>query len=192
MVHKPTDSKHQQYNNPHDVRWFRLKGESRQAFEAFAVYRDLGEARTLAKVAANQGKNISLMKMWSAKWMWVDRVAAFEANEDFERMVHMRERRWKWISDDLEDSESMRAKLRDSLKKLDPEKLTPSQQIRWYDVLSRRQEKILGLTPEQMEEQLANQAAGDSELERLMDADEGIRDAVLDYLARRDSTPDIS
>ena len=53
--------------NPHGIRWFRLKGESRKAYEAFAVYRDLGAARSQAKAAERLGKSLELMKRWSAK-----------------------------------------------------------------------------------------------------------------------------
>jgi len=48
--------------NPHEIRWFRQKGESRKAYEAFAVYRDLGAARSQAKVAEQLGKSLELMK----------------------------------------------------------------------------------------------------------------------------------
>ena len=163
-----------------------MPGESKQAYEAFTVYRDLGPNRKLKHVAEKLGKNISLMKGWSAKWGWLDRADSFDKNEEVERMWDMRSRRIQWLEADLQATERMQEKIRQRLETLDPNKLTASQLIRWYDVISRRQEKILGITPEQMEQQLASQGSEESELERLMDHDEGVRDAVIDFLARRD------
>jgi len=163
-----------------------MPGESWQAYEAFANYRDQGPGRTLKKITKEIPKNISLMKKWSAKYDWVDRANSYDTNEEFERMVMMRERRHKWISEDLAATQKMQEILWRKIEKINPDDLTPAQAIRWYDVISRRQEKILGLTPEAMEEQLKSQANNESELERLMDADEGIRDAVLDYIQRSD------
>lgn len=175
------------YTNNEGLRWFRMPGESRKAYEAFTVYRDLGPARSLRLAAEKVGKDISLIKKWSSKWGWVDRADSFDKNEEVERMWDMRARRIQWLEQDLQATERMQEKIRQRLETLDPKNLTPSQLIRWYDVISRRQEKILGITPEQLEEQLASQASGESDLERLMDSDEGIRDAVIDYFSRRDS-----
>src|SRR5215217_4275033 len=79
--------------NAHRVRWFRQKGESRKAYEAFAVYRDMGMSRSLPKVASHLSKSLELMKRWSSKHEWVDRAASFDANEDFELMVRTQEQR---------------------------------------------------------------------------------------------------
>ena len=188
---KPSNRELPGVQNPTGEFWYRLQGETWQAYEAFACYRDMGGARSLKKVASKLSKNVSLMGHWSSKHDWQNRIEAFDRNEEFERMMMLRERRYKWIVEDLEWTEEMQEKLRIALGGLDPKKMSVNQIIRAYDVISRRQEKILGLTPEQMEEQLASQASHESELERLMDSDEKVRDAVLDYLQRESSPPDI-
>jgi len=168
--------------NPHDLPWFRQNHESWQAYEAFALYRDLGKARNHAKVAQAVGKNVSLIRRWSSRWTWLDRAASFDANEDFERMVHMRERRYKWIEDDLEIAHKMQSLISDALLTLDPKQLSANALIRWFDVTSKIQTRILGLTPQQMEEQVATQASQQTELEKLMEDSPEVADAVLDAL----------
>jgi hypothetical protein len=190
---RPGNSELPGVQNPTGEFWYRLPGESWQAYRAFACYRDLGRGRTQKKVARYlyDGKNIRHIEHWSTKHQWLNRVEAFDANEEFERMIMLRERRYQWIVEDLEATEIMQAAIRKRLMDFNPNELTPNQLIRWYDVISRRQEKILGITPEQMEEQLSSQANSDSELERLLDESEEVRDAYLDYIQRRDPQPDI-
>jgi hypothetical protein len=61
--------------------WERQPGETSRAYEAFSAYRDLGSARSLAKVGQLLGKSTGLMERWSAAHSWVDRVAALEARD---------------------------------------------------------------------------------------------------------------
>jgi hypothetical protein len=62
--------------------WERLDGESRQAFEAFSRYRDLGQERSTARVAQELSKSKTLMDRWSGAWNWVNRCWEFDAQED--------------------------------------------------------------------------------------------------------------
>lgn len=65
--------------------WERQAGESSRAYEAFSAYRDLGPARSLAKVGQMLGKSTALMERWSVEHSWVDRVAALEARDEMLR-----------------------------------------------------------------------------------------------------------
>ena len=65
--------------------WERQEGETSRAYEAFSAYRDLGSARSLAKVGQLLGKSTGLMERWSAAHAWVDRVAALEARDEIVR-----------------------------------------------------------------------------------------------------------
>ncbi len=64
--------------------WERQFNESRKAFEAFTVYRDMGPSRSQEKVARELGKSAQLMARWSVKWSWVDRVEAWIDEKDRE------------------------------------------------------------------------------------------------------------
>lgn len=62
--------------------WERQKGESRQAFEAFARYRDLGSERSIIRVAESLGKHRTVIGEWSVKWRWQIRIDAWEKHLD--------------------------------------------------------------------------------------------------------------
>ena len=47
-----------------------------QAFEAFAIYRDMAYQRSLAAAAWKLRKSKKLLERWSAKHGWVKRVAS--------------------------------------------------------------------------------------------------------------------
>jgi len=61
--------------------WARLRGESRKAFQALLAYRDLGPDRSLREAAAHVGKHVSLLKRWSRKYLWQERVEAWDQHE---------------------------------------------------------------------------------------------------------------
>ena len=61
-----------------DKPWERQKGESEKAYEAFSVYRDMGEKRTLTAVAGQLRKSGSLIRRWKGRWDWSERVRAYD------------------------------------------------------------------------------------------------------------------
>ena len=62
--------------------WERQPTESAQAFEAFALYRDMGVNRSIRKVARNLNKAVTTLAEWSTKNEWVKRAAAWDAEQD--------------------------------------------------------------------------------------------------------------
>lgn len=59
--------------------WDRRPSETPQAFEAFALYRDMGQGRTIERVARILDKHHTNVAKWSARHDWVARAAAFDA-----------------------------------------------------------------------------------------------------------------
>lgn len=60
-----------------DPLWERQKGESKQAYQAFEVYRDQ-EKRSYAAVGRTLGKSKTQIEKWGARWHWVVRVAGWD------------------------------------------------------------------------------------------------------------------
>ena len=56
--------------------------EGAEAFEAFAIYRDMGVARSTAQVARELGKSKALMDRWSSKYAWVARAHSYDLELD--------------------------------------------------------------------------------------------------------------
>ena len=81
---------------PSPLPWERQKGESRQAFRAFVIYRDMGPKRTLAavcdelapgRVGADGGPRrdhrFGRVRIWAERqWDWARRAEAYDADED--------------------------------------------------------------------------------------------------------------
>lgn len=62
--------------------WERQDGETPKQFEAFVVYRDMGEERSLSKVAQHLSKTKQLLTRWSSANNWVERCAAWDREQD--------------------------------------------------------------------------------------------------------------
>lgn len=61
-----------------DKPWERQKGESEKAFEAFMIYRDLGNARAISAVAEKLSKSRQLISRWKSTWKWEERVRNYD------------------------------------------------------------------------------------------------------------------
>lgn len=59
--------------------WDWQPGEGARAYEAFEVYRNTWPGRSINRTAAHLGKSVTLLWRWSARYKWVERVRAFDA-----------------------------------------------------------------------------------------------------------------
>lgn len=66
--------------------WERQEGEGVKPFEAFSIYLDLGEERSIRAVAQKLAKSRQLISRWSATYNWVERVAA--RDDELRRKAH--------------------------------------------------------------------------------------------------------
>lgn len=58
--------------------WERQKGESEQAYYAFALYRDQDTPRGYAAVVSELSKSRTLITRWASKWFWRERTRAWD------------------------------------------------------------------------------------------------------------------
>lgn len=141
--------------NPGEVYWFRQKGESRQAYAAFQVYRDMGKARTTFKVADKVGKHHSLMRRWCTRWHWVDRADAFDTNEEFELLTAEREERIKMRREDAKIARRVKDKVAERLETINVNQLSPNVLIRWFKVAVEVERLSLGEATGIIQQQVA-------------------------------------
>lgn len=66
------------YTHSHNGVLQRLPDESVKAYEAFAIYRDMGVGRSLEAVAQKLNKSVTLMGRWSGQYDWVNRAGAYD------------------------------------------------------------------------------------------------------------------
>lgn len=132
--------------------WEKQPNESAKAFEAFVIYRDLGEERSHAKVARQLGKNVALISRWSSRWKWVERVDLWDAEQDrIHRIALNKERRnaARRHANQFKALQTaalrfMEAKFGKSFDKVDAESMTVDQLIRIFDIASKGERLSLG------------------------------------------------
>lgn len=73
--------------------WDRQDGETDRAYEAFAIYRDMGVSRSGGRVGAELGKSSTLIDRWRSRWDWVARVALWDRLKDQELRDETEEKR---------------------------------------------------------------------------------------------------
>lgn len=154
--------------------WERLTNESAPAFQAFARYRDMGADRSLAKVAKELGKSTTIIERWSARDYWVNRVTAWDEEQDrIWRATQLASRR-EVGKRQLRIANAMQGRMVDALSRLDVETMTPRDLGYWLQITTQVQRDALGqgsrheltgagggpiavenLTPEQAKERLA-------------------------------------
>ncbi|MCU1612630.1 MAG: hypothetical protein JWO98_170 [Frankiales bacterium] len=126
--------------------WERQPEESTPAWEAFAVYRDHPD-RSLVAVARELGKSASLVARWSARWSWVQRAAAWDAEADRAHRSSLQRRRRAAALRHLELAEAGMGVVRREIGELltrDPGGLRPADVGRFLDTCARLEKEALG------------------------------------------------
>jgi hypothetical protein len=62
--------------------WERQVGESRQGFDAFRRYRDMGPTRSYTRVAQELNRSRTLIGRWGQRWRWPGRADAWDREQD--------------------------------------------------------------------------------------------------------------
>lgn len=127
--------------------WERQDRESPQAFEAFAVYRDLGPARSVTKVAQELGKSRTLLGRWSRQYTWVMRAAAYDREQDRLFLAEQRQARRDIARRHAKLAQAFLGKAVARLQALDPRELSPGELLRYFQVAAEIERRAVGEEP---------------------------------------------
>ena len=132
--------------------WERQDGETPKQFEAFVVYRDLGEERSLSQVAQKLNKSKQLLGRWSSANNWVERCAEWDREQDRiarqEQIKSIKEMRKRHAN----IATAMLVKSAQALKKIPLEEIKPNDISRMVEVGSKLERLSRGDTSEVIEE----------------------------------------
>lgn len=131
----------------HAEPWEQQKGESPQAFEAFAVYRDLGPARSVTKVARELHKSRALLGRWSRQYAWVMRATAYDREQDRVFLAEQRQARRDIARRHAKLAQAFLGKAVARLQGLDPRELSPSELLRYFQVAAEIERRAVGEEP---------------------------------------------
>lgn len=127
--------------------WERQSGESPQAFEAFAAYRDLGPARSITKVVQQLGKSRPLLSRWSSQYAWVMRASAYDREQDRLFLADQQQARRDIARRHAKLAQAFLGKAVARLQGLDPRELTPSELLRYFQVAAEIERRAAGEEP---------------------------------------------
>ncbi|MGW3031214.1 hypothetical protein ACWDCB_08250 [Streptomyces sp. NPDC001178] len=127
--------------------WERQSGESVQAFEAFAAYRDLGPARSVTKVARELDKSRALMGRWSRQFAWVVRATAYDREQDRVFLAELAQARRDIARRHAKLAQAVQSKAVARLQVLDPRELSPSELLRYIQVAAEIERRAVGEAP---------------------------------------------
>lgn len=116
------------------VSYERQEGESKQAYEAFTVYRNLGITRSLKEVANQLGKHRSLIERWSKNNNWVDRAQVFDDEMDRRAILQNEQERKEMIIKHTEIARRMLEKVKIAVEALNPETLTANEIVKLFEI----------------------------------------------------------
>ena len=109
--------------------WEQQPGESAKAFEAFAIYRDMGVERSVRKVTQRLNKSLTLIGKWSSRYNWPERDRAYD--RDLDRQAHaqaVREVR-SMTNRHIRIAMQLQAKALEALEQLNVATLSPKMQL---------------------------------------------------------------
>lgn len=124
-----------------DKPWERQKGESEQAFEAFSIYRDMVNGRSLLEVSKRLKKSRTLIDRWRAKWDWPERARAYDNELEREAKAQAVKELRDMTDRHIKIAKELQRKALEALKDLPTEKLAPKD-IKEYIKVSTELERL--------------------------------------------------
>lgn len=108
-----------------DKPWERQNKESGQAYEAFALYRDMGRSRTVSAVVKKLKKSRSLIDRWKVRWDWGSRVSAYDKDLEQQAKDEAIKERKSMINRHIKIAVQVQKKALKALDKLDVDSMSP-------------------------------------------------------------------
>lgn len=105
--------------------WERQSGESEKAFEAFVIFRDLGEKRTFTAVAEELQKSYTLIRRWKERWGWEERARAYDNDLEREARAKAVKERKDMTTRHIGIAIQLQRKALDALKRLNVNDMSP-------------------------------------------------------------------
>jgi hypothetical protein len=125
--------------------WDRIPGESRQAWAAFVLYRDMGPTRSHVRVAQESGKDVTLMHRWSVRWSWVDRCDAYDVEQDRRKRAAQAEELEEMTRRQVRIAVGLQSTGLKALQAIKPEELTAGEIARFIEVGVRIEAQARGI-----------------------------------------------
>lgn len=117
--------------------WERQPGEGERTYSYFALYRDMGRARTLTQAAQTLAVSAPYLRSLAAAHHWTDRAAAWDRESDRAYAQRMALLRRDMAEQDARLANSFLAKAAQRLVGLDVGDLSPGDLVRWCDFATR-------------------------------------------------------
>lgn len=116
-------------HEPDIAPWEQQQGESAKAFEAFAIYRDMGVERSVRKVTQRLNKSLTLIGKWSSRYNWPERARAYD--RDLDRQAHAQAVRdvRSMTNRHIRIAMQLQAKALEALEQLNVATLSPKMQL---------------------------------------------------------------
>ena len=105
--------------------WERQTGESEKAFEAFVVYRDLGQDRTITAVGKRLAKSRNLIDRWKEKYNWSERVRLYDNELEKRAMAKAVKERKAMTERHIKLAMQMQKKALEALQALNKKDMSP-------------------------------------------------------------------
>jgi hypothetical protein len=168
--------------------WERLVDETPKAWEAFVVYRDMGPARSLQKVAKKLKKSKTLIDRWSSEHAWVIRARGWDAEEDrLHRLVMVDERRKLSKQAALVAQVAFQAAVLSMRTKLESPNLRPNEAARFAEVGARITSILNASAPAAGMDGVSHDLIDDLDMDLDSMTDEERRDVLLDMRRQIDA-----
>lgn len=113
--------------------WERQPGETTKAYEAFCVYRDMGTERSLRKTAQSLNKSLTVISSWSTPNNWVERVQAWDDEQDRIMRKMQQEEIKKMRSNHAKIANQLLVKAVSAMAKIPPDQLTMGDVVRMIE-----------------------------------------------------------